>query len=94
VTPVDDAVMASGILMSIVLYSGVFLADHAGARSYVKQNLGAPFIIAFVFLLVTSAIMFSMNNNYYANLLSECAYFALLIGVILQAVSLKISKSD
>ena len=89
VTPVDDAVITVGILISIGLYSGVFLADHPSARSYVRHNLGAPFIIAFIVLLITSAIMFSINDTYYANLLSEYAYFAILLGVILQAISLK-----
>ncbi|MGC8558407.1 MAG: hypothetical protein ACP5NC_05375 [Nitrososphaeria archaeon] len=91
---IDSALIAFGILISITMYSGVIISDHPRARSYLRENMGAPFIIAFVVLLLSAAIMFSLNDAYWANLLSEYAYFAILIGVILQAVSLKTGKRD
>ena len=90
--PVDSTIITIGIMMSVVLYSGLFIADHHRARVYVRENLGAPFIIAFIVLLVAAAIMFSLNYSHYANLFSEYAYLAILIGVILQVVSLRAGR--
>lgn len=92
--PIDSTIITIGIVLSVVLYSGIFIADHHRARAYVRENLGAPFIIAFIVLLAAAAIMSSLNYSHYANLFSEYAYFSILIGVILQVVSLKAGKRN
>lgn len=84
---VDDALIALGLLMSIGLYTGVFLADHPRARAYVRENPGSPFVAAFIALLISAAVSFSAGRGDLANELSIYAYFSLLAGVVLQAVA-------
>ena len=79
--------MALGLAMSIGLYAGVFLADHPRARAYAMENPGSPFVLAFVALLVAAAVAFSYGLGGPADQLSECAYAALVLGVVLQAVA-------
>jgi len=55
--------------------------------TYLLENWGAPFIIAFMILLMTAAIYLAIRNEAMANLLAEYAYYALVIGVILQLAS-------
>ena len=93
-TVVDDAVILVGIMLTIILYAGTFVLDHPRARIYLKQNMGAPLIIAFVVLLISAAVSFSFGDSYWANVLSEWAYFAILAGVILQVISLRTGRSS
>jgi len=79
--------VALGLAMSIGLYAGVFLADHPRARAYAMENPGSPFVLAFVALLVAAAVAFSYGLSGPADQLSECAYAALVLGVVLQAVA-------
>ncbi len=84
---VDEALIALGLLMSIGLYTGIFLADHPRARAYVRENPGSPFVVAFIALLISAAASFSAGRGDLANELSVYAYFSLLAGVVLQAVA-------
>ena len=84
---VDEVLVALGLAMSIGLYAGVFLADHPRARAYAMENPGSPFVLAFVALLVAAAVAFSYGLSGPADQLSECAYAALVLGVVLQAVA-------
>lgn len=54
---------------------------------YFKENWGAPFIITFMILLITAAIYLSIGNESYANDIAVYAYYALVIGVLLQLAS-------
>ncbi|MGC8558540.1 MAG: hypothetical protein ACP5NC_06070 [Nitrososphaeria archaeon] len=77
----DYAVVTSAIVLMSVLYMWVFEPTH-----YLKSNLGMPFIAAFAAtLLASAALLFINQRSAYA--LSEYAYYLLLIGVIMQAVS-------
>ena len=84
---VDDLLVALGLMMSIGLYTGVFLADHPRARAYVRENPGSPFVVAFIVLLISAAVFFSTGRGDLASELSIYAYFSLLAGVVLQAVA-------
>ncbi len=56
--------------------------------TYLTENWGAPFIVAFMILLITAAIYLAYGNEAKANKLAEYAYYNLVIGVLLQLVSL------
>jgi len=84
---VDEVLLTLGLAMSIGLYVGVFFADHPRARAYVRENPGSPFVLAFVALLVAAAVAFSYGLSGPADQLSEYAYAALVLGVVLQAVA-------
>lgn len=71
----------------IVMYLGIRGRD---VLRYLRSNLGAPFVIAFVALLLAAAVEFSVGMTSQANTLAEYAYFCILIGVVLQAVSIKL----
>ncbi len=74
---IDSALIAFGILISITMYSGVIISDHPRARSYLRENMGAPFIIAFVVLLLSAAIMFSLPKNRQARWITLILFEAL-----------------
>jgi uncharacterized membrane protein YbhN (UPF0104 family) len=62
---------------------------------YFKENWGAPFIIAFMILLIIAAIYLSLGNEAYANEIAIYAYYALVIGVFLQLASyIKYAKKE
>jgi len=62
---------------------------------YFKENWGAPFIIAFMILLIIAAIYLSIGNEAYANEIAIYAYYALVIGVFLQLASyIKYAKKE
>jgi len=62
---------------------------------YLKENWGAPFIIAFMILLRIAAIYLSIGNEAYANEIAIYAYYALVIGVFLQLASyIKYAKKE
>jgi len=61
---------------------------------YLRENLGAPFIIGFMALLMICAGLLIQGNSSLANDLAVYAYYLLVIGVFLQlASSLKYGKS-
>lgn len=55
-------------------------------KCYVTENWGSPFIVAFMLLLLSSAISLSLDSSNFANSTSVFAFYALVIGVILQLV--------
>ena len=54
---------------------------------YLKTNLGAPFIVAFMILLTTAAAYLAVGMESPANDVAIYAYYCLVIGVILQLIS-------
>jgi uncharacterized membrane protein YbhN (UPF0104 family) len=63
--------------------------------NYFKENWGAPFIITFMILLIIAAIYLSLGNESYANDIAIYAYYALVIGVLLQLASyIKYTKKE
>jgi hypothetical protein len=50
------------------------------------ENWGFPFIAGFLALLLAAAVLLSMGLVSVAELIATCAYFALVIGVVLQLV--------
>jgi hypothetical protein len=64
-------------------------------KGYVKENWGAPFIIGFMLLLIVAAVSLSMGLSSLANGVAVYAYYALVVGVVLQLASfLKYRKRD
>jgi hypothetical protein len=58
-----------------------------GIKSYLKENWGAPFVIGFMLLLITSAIELSVGQADLANGVAVYAFYALVVGVALQISS-------
>ena len=56
-------------------------------KKYLKENPGAPFIMGFMALLLSCAVLLTMGHTPQANKTAEYAYYLLVIGVILQFVS-------
>jgi heme/copper-type cytochrome/quinol oxidase subunit 4 len=64
-------------------------------RGYVRENLGAPFIVGFMLLLVFAAVSLSVGLAVLANGIAIVAYYALVVGVFLQLVCfLKYNKKN
>ena len=67
----------------------------AGTAKYFRENLGAPFIIGFMALLIVCAGLLIQGNSSLANDVAVYAYYFLVIGVVLQLASyLKYGKSE
>lgn len=60
----------------------------ARVKIYIKNNLGAPFIIGFMIMLIISAINLTINNVNIAEKTAEYAYYSLVIGAVLQIISI------
>ena len=58
----------------------------AKAKGYISRNLGAPFILAFDLLILTTALAVVYGDPL-ANHLALAAYCLAALGVILQALS-------
>ncbi len=64
-------------------------------KGYVRENWGAPFIVGFMLLLMVAAASLSMGLTALANEVAIYAYYALVIGVVLQlACFLKCTKRN
>ena len=62
-------------------------------KVYVKENWGSPFIVGFMLLLISAAVSLSVGLSYWANDIAVYAFYALVIGVVLQLVCfLKFSR--
>ena len=57
-----------------------------------RENPGAPLIIAFIVNLVAAAVALALNRLDLADRFAEVAYFFLAGGVILQLISLILSR--
>jgi len=55
--------------------------------TYLLENWGAPFIILFMLIMIVAATQLALGNEPLANILAEYAYYALVIGVILQLIA-------
>jgi hypothetical protein len=56
------------------------------AKNYVNENWGSPFIIAFILLLIGDAVSLSLGLSYFADNIAVYAFYALVIGVVLQLI--------
>jgi hypothetical protein len=68
------------------LIEGAARAIPARVKAYVRESWGAPFVAAFMFLLVVAAASLMMGLEFFANGVAVFAYFALVVGVVLQLV--------
>ncbi|MDG6996924.1 MAG: hypothetical protein JRN52_13470 [Nitrososphaerota archaeon] len=57
------------------------------AREYLITNWGAPFVLAFIVLLITSAAFLTTGAQDLANSIAVYAFYALVLGVVLQIAS-------
>jgi hypothetical protein len=53
---------------------------------FFRENCGSPFIVAFVLLLLFAAISLSVGSSTMVNDVAVYAYYALIVGFILQLV--------
>ena len=76
---------------SIVLKDSMVLKS----KQYLRENWGAPFIIAFMILLTVAAAYLAVGMESLANDIAVYAYYNLVAGVILQLIScIKESKVE
>ena len=54
------------------------------ARGYVRANWGAPFVLAFMGLLMVAAALLILGLPWTAEAVGNVAYFSLVAGVVLQ----------
>lgn len=90
------SVLVAGMLLEIASRAGRGKEQSAmhvrskfwiSSRSYLKENWGAPFVLAFIALLIASAVLLSGGNSDSANGIAVYAFYALVIGVVLQIAS-------
>jgi len=55
-------------------------------KGYLKDNWGAPFIVAFMVMLLTAAGYIAEGLETVANDVAVYAYYSLVVGVILQFI--------
>lgn len=60
-------------------------------KKYLRESLGASFIIGFQVLLLACVGLLIVGNSVWADGLATVAYFSLVIGVVLQLISQRIS---
>ena len=84
---VDQLILGGGIAVTISFYLWLAAEGHPRFRLYLRSNYGAPFVAAFIVLLVAAAVFESLGTGGIANTLAEYAYFAIVIGVVLQVIS-------
>ena len=58
----------------------------AAVREYFRENWGAPFVVGFMALLLVAAFSLVAGFSVLANEVSVFAYYALVVGVVLQLV--------
>ena len=56
-------------------------------KGYVKENWGAPFVVGFMALLMVAAVSLLMGLSVFADEVAVYAYYALVVGVVLQLAS-------
>ncbi|MHB1868155.1 MAG: hypothetical protein ACYCPP_04335 [Nitrososphaerales archaeon] len=57
------------------------------ALGYLRTNWGAPFVLAFIVLLIASAALLGAGRSSTANSIAVYAFYALVLGVVLQIAS-------
>jgi hypothetical protein len=55
-------------------------------RGYVRENWGAPFVLAFMGLLLVAVVLLILGLPWTAEVVGNYAYFSLVVGVVLQLV--------
>ena len=55
-------------------------------KGYVTENWGSPFIVGFMLLLIFAAVSLSAGLSSLADNIAIYAYYALVVGVVLQLV--------
>lgn len=58
----------------------------AKIKGFVRENWGAPFVLAFMLLLLVAAACLAFGIEWLANEVAVYAYYALVFGVVLQLV--------
>jgi len=77
------------------MVKGFVEAFRSRVKGYVRENWGAPFILAFMALLIVAAVSLVMGSASLANDVAVYSYCSLVVGVILQLVCfLKYGKED
>ncbi len=61
-----------------------FIDFQIRVKGYVKENWGSPFVVSFIFLLLSAATLLSLGISYWAEQIAVYAYYALVIGIVLQ----------
>ena len=77
------------------MVKGFLLRHFPRVKRYFRENWGAPFIIGFMLLLMVAATSLSMGLANLADEVAISAYYALVVGVVLQLVCfLKYNKRN
>lgn len=66
------------------------MVSSSRSPAWFERNPGAPFVVAFIFVLVVAAVSLALGHEDLANDFATVAYYFLVIGVILQLVALAI----
>lgn len=83
--PLDDYIIALSIIVTVALYFWLLSAYRSFIRAL--DLLGSALVIAFIVLLISSAVLFQYGIYELSNRLSVYAFFAVLIGVIVKAAA-------
>jgi uncharacterized integral membrane protein len=70
------------VILKIVIRGKTYTFD----LSYLRENWGAPFIIAFMVMLMAAAGYLCCGLESIANDIAVYAYYSLVIGVVLQLI--------
>jgi hypothetical protein len=74
----------SWVIAAMSRVQGFVLRFFGWARGYVRENWGAPFVFAFMGLLVVAAALLILGLPWSAEAVGNVAYFSLVFGVVLQ----------
>ena len=77
----DLKISGSAVLRVLRALVGKF---SVGARGYVRENWGAPFVVGFMALLMVAAVCLLMGFAVLADEVAVYGYYALVVGVVLQ----------
>jgi len=65
---------------------GSFLAFLIKVKHFLRENLGAPFILGFQVLLAVCAVLLVFGFSFLAEGVAVIAYFLLVVGAVLQLI--------
>jgi len=74
------------LIFVVVIFNVGFRIGLDALRSYFRVNWGSPFIIVFMILLLMAAGNLAYGFEDVANSLAIYAYYALVLGVVLQII--------
>ncbi len=83
--PIDHYIIALSIIVTAALYLWI-LSAYRGF-THALDLLGTALVIAFIVLLISSAVLFGYGVIGLSNQLSVYAFFAILLGVIVKAAA-------